>query len=654
MWTPTIALLPGALTIYLGFDGGGYFPPATGVACAVLAIALVIRLTLAERPLEGFGLGAALVTAALGLFAVWALVSSSWSDSPARAVAEFDRALLYMLMLALLATLPRTTETARIVMFGIAGGMTFVCMSGLATRVLPDAFPIAPNVLDQRLSYPITYWNGVGLLAALSIVFATHLACSAREHVAARVTAAAFLPLLAATLYFTFSRASIVVMVVGVVGYVVLARPRGFVPALVAVVPPTIIAVVWAYNADLLARPDPTTAAAVDQGHEVFIVLVLCALAAGAVRYALIHMGLDERLLKIDVPKRTRNVIVATTAGALLVAAGTAWIAFDMNDRISRQYEKFKEGDVIRASEDARQRLTAVGNNGRIQHWEEAIDAFSSDPLKGTGVGTYELTWAQNRPSDFTVRDGHSLYLETLSELGLVGGVLLVLALGGILVALGMRAGGHGRGLWSALFIAGCVWALHAAQDWVWELPAVTAWLFAAGGIALARPPGAPETRLVAPSRIARVVAALVVLALVVTPMLNAIADARLRDSVTAFKAGDCDTAIDKALSATSALGARPEPYAILAFCDVRLGDNVLAERMMRNAVERDPNNWVYHYGLALVLGTEGENPRAEIEEARRLNPREPRAIDAEEAFASTNDPEKWKRRALKARLPIQ
>jgi hypothetical protein len=654
MWTPTIALLPGALTIYLGFDGGGYFPPATGLVCAVLAIALVLRLTLAERPLEGFGLGAGLVTGALALFAVWSLVSSAWSDAPARAVAEFDRALLYMLMAALLATLPRTTETARLVMLGIAGGMTLVCIGGLATRVLPDVFPIAPNVLDQRLSYPVTYWNGVGLLAGLSIVFATHLTCSAREHVAARVTAAAFLPLLAATLYFTFSRASIVVMVVGVVGYVVLARPRGLVPALIAVVPPATIAVVWAYNADLLARPDPTTAGAVDQGQEVFVVLVLCALAAGAVRYALIHTGLDQRFLEIDVPKRTRNVIVATTAGVLLLAAGTAWIALDANDRISRQYEKFKEGDVIRASEDARERLTAVGNNGRIEHWEEAIDAFGSDPLKGTGAGTYELTWAKNRSSDFTVRDGHSLYLETLSELGLVGGALLVLALGSVLVALAMQSGGHGRGPWSALFIAGCVWALHAAQDWVWELPAVTAWLFAAGGIALARPPGAPETRLVAPSRIARVVAALVVLALVVTPALNGIADARLRDSVTAFKAGDCDTAIDKALSATSALGARPEPYAILGFCDVRLGDNVLAERMMRKAVDRDPNSWVYHYGLALVLATEGENPRAEIEEARRLNPREPRAIDAEEAFASTNDPEKWKRRALKARLPIQ
>jgi hypothetical protein len=75
---------------------------------------------------------------------------------------------------------------------------------------------------------------------------------------------------------------------------------------------------------------------------------------------------------------------------------------------------------------------------------------------------------------------------------------------------------------------------------------------------------------------------------------------------------------------------------------------------MMRNAVDRDPNNWVYHYGLALVLGAEGRDPRPAIAEARRLNPREPRAIEAEEAFASTNDPEKWRRRALKARLPIQ
>src|SRR5688572_2354281 len=208
MWTPTIALLPGALTIYLGFDGGGYFPPATGVACGAVAVALVLRLTLADRPLEGFGLSAGLVAGAIALFGVWSLVSSSWSDAPARAVAEFDRTLLYLLMLALIATLPRTVQTARTVLIGIAAAAALVCVGGLLTRVLPDVFPIPPNVLEQRLSYPVTYWNGLGLLAAIAIVLATHLTCSLREHPATRVVAAGVLPLLTATLYFTFSRAS--------------------------------------------------------------------------------------------------------------------------------------------------------------------------------------------------------------------------------------------------------------------------------------------------------------------------------------------------------------------------------------------------------------------------------------------------------------
>ena len=640
--------------IYLGFDGGGYFPPATGAASTALALALVLRLTLSPRPLEGFGLAAALAAAALGLFGVWALISSSWSDAPARAVGEFDRALLYLLMLALIATLPRTTETARTVLLGIAAGATFVCLGGLVTRVLPDVFPIAPNVLDQRLSYPITYWNGLGLLAALAIVFATHLTCSAREHAIARVAGAAVLPLLAATLYFTFSRASIAVAVVGLVAYVLLARPRGLPSALLAALPTSTVAVVWAYEADLLAKPDPTTGAAVDQGHEVFIVLVLCAVVAAAARYALIRLGADERVAAIHVPRGTRNAVAAAAAGLTLLVAGGAWIALDVGDRISRQYEKFKEGDVIRQTDDARDRLTQAGNNGRIQHWEEALDGWHTDELKGTGAGTYELTWAQNRPSEFTVRDGHSLYLETLSELGLVGALLLLLALGGAVAALAVRTRGPDRAMWGALLAAAIVWLLHAAQDWVWELPAVTIWLFAATGIAVARPPAKHETALIAPPRLARVVAALFVMALAVTPVLNALADARVRDSITAFKQGDCNVAIDRALSATSVLGARPEPYAILGFCDIRLGKPELAERMMRNAVDRDPRNWVYRYGLALVRAAQGQDPRPDIEAALRLNPREPRAIRAREAFASSDDPREWRRRALRARLPIQ
>ena len=306
----------------------------------------------------------------------------------------------------------------------------------------------------------------------------------------------------------------------------------------------------------------------------------------------------------------------------------TAWVALDVNDRISRQYDRVPRRrrhppDRGRARAPHRRRQQrphrALGGGARRLR--------ATTRSKGTGAGTYELTWAKHRSSDFTVRDGHSLYLETLSELGIVGAILLFATLGGILVGLAWHARGRQRALWGALFTGGCVWALHAAQDWVWELPSVTAWLFAAGGIALARPPGAPETRLVAPPRLARVIGALVVLALAVTPVLNALADARLRDSVHGVQARRLpDAPSTTRCRPRPPSGARPEPYAILGFCDVRLGKPELAERMMRNAVDRDPNSWVYHYGLALVLASTGRGPAARRSRSRADSTRASRA----------------------------
>ena len=49
----------------------------------------------------------------------------------------------------------------------------------------------------------------------------------------------------------------------------------------------------------------------------------------------------------------------------------------------------------------------------------------STSAADGNGAGTYQLQWAQHRPYVFTVIDAHSLYLEVLGELGLVGFLLI-------------------------------------------------------------------------------------------------------------------------------------------------------------------------------------------------------------------------------------
>ena len=49
-----LLLLPGGLTIYLSFNGGGFFPNTQAFAALVLAAALGLRIAFAEEPFAGF------------------------------------------------------------------------------------------------------------------------------------------------------------------------------------------------------------------------------------------------------------------------------------------------------------------------------------------------------------------------------------------------------------------------------------------------------------------------------------------------------------------------------------------------------------------------------------------------------------------------
>ena len=63
---------------------------------------------------------------------------------------------------------------------------------------------------------------------------------------------AAAIPLLTATLYYTFSRGATWATLVGIGVYVVLARPRGLLAGALATVPPTVVALMTVNPADVL------------------------------------------------------------------------------------------------------------------------------------------------------------------------------------------------------------------------------------------------------------------------------------------------------------------------------------------------------------------------------------------------------------------
>jgi hypothetical protein len=231
-----------------------------------------------------------------------------------------------------------------------------------------------------------------------------------------------------------------------------------------------------------------------------------------------------------------------------------------------------------------------------------------------------------------------------LSELGVVGLALLAFVILMIAAATIARSRRRNRTVYAAILAAAIAWAVHAGLDWDWEMPAVTLWLFALGGHVLAtNERQVPMFR--PPALSVRAAVALSCLAVAIVPALVFVSQTRLDESLDAFTRGDCAGAIDAARSSSSALGARAEPYEVIGYCQARLGFPRRGMRAMDDALDRDPDNWEYHYGLAVMRAASGLDPRRQARVALRLNPLDPTTNDAADRFR-TGSRTLWKRRA--------
>ena len=616
-------LLPGALIVLMGFNAGGYFPGAPALAALVLAQILLVRIMQSRHPFEGLAPATLVAIAALGCYALMTLISASWSHSTSRALIEFDRAWLYLLILVLFGTVRASGQSLRWLLRGLVIGASVVCVAGLISRVLPHVWHTAPGVSNQRLSYPVTYWNTLGLLAALGIVLAFHLTCTLRERRLARILAAAVVPLLAATLFFTFSRGAMAAGVIGLIVYVLVARPSGLLSGALATVPATVVLVVVAYHANLLDTVNPTTPAAVSQGHRVALTAGICAAVCAGLR-AIFAIGLDPRLRRIasraPMSRHTRLAAIAGAVAAVLVVG----LALGVPHSLEHDWHRFMSGAAPSGEKsDLRQRLTDPANNGRTDLWRVALHGFSASPLHGYGAGTYQTLWDRNRPYFTYTVNAHSLYFQAMAELGIPGIALLVILIGGVLVGLGTRARGSQRSLYGALLAAGVVWALHAGVDWDWEMPVVTLGFFAAAGVALSPRRGSGSGWV--PGQNSRMILALLCLFTVVAPVLIIGSQSRLNEAKHAlYSSGNCAAATSAALSSIGWLDVRPEPYEIVGFCDIQRGLPRLGISAMEQAVRVDRGSWETYYALAIARAAAGIDPRPAAARALRMNPLEP------------------------------
>jgi O-antigen ligase len=157
----------------------------------------------------------------------------------------------------------------------------------------------------------------------------------------------------------------------------------------------------------------------------------------------------------------------------------------------------------------------------RPYYWRAALEQYEEHPALGSGAGTFQLHWPEHRPQDLSVLDtpdvldAHSLYLETLAELGPVGLAVLVAAFGIPLVAALSRRHDPLVALALPPYVA---YLVHAGVDWDWELPAVTlAGLACAAGVLVAARAGRGRIVVPGPIRAGMLALAVTAAALAVT-----------------------------------------------------------------------------------------------------------------------------------------
>jgi hypothetical protein len=583
------------------FDPTGYAAASIVIWAAVVA-GLVSR-ALPATPIRGL---AAIAGLCLAATAVLATASVAWASDQGRAFEEAVRVSFYLGLFVLAACTATRAGRAQWI-GGLAGGLAGVSVIALFAYLQPGILDSGTSDIPNaagRLSYPIGYWNGT---AALLAVGATLLAYGGVRGPTrpVRAIATAVLPAAALGIWLTSSRGGAAAVVVALIVLVAASpqRSRQLVTIGIAAVGSAIL-IVASEQMHALTNGLADSAQRAD-GDWMSALCVAVSVIAGAIAW-----WADGRGQAIRIPRRASLALGAIATVALVAGL----IAANPAERFS-EFEKAPptRGGIPVGAVD-------LSSNGRWQFWGEALDAVESHPVRGVGAGGYEDWWAQHATVALFVRNAHSLPLQQAAELG-IPGVLLFLGFVGALTIAGRRRLGQGRegdaGVLVAVVVAG---AVGAAVDWTWEIPVVFGPVVACAALLLASARSRPLARdgywlglgTVAAAWVAMVAAGLVVLT-----------DLELQQSRDAAGRNQVAEGIDRALAAKTVQPWASEPYTQLAQLEGQRGDIERALVYLRQAEDRDSEDWRLPLIEANLQQKNGDEAAAEaaFQRAEGLSP---------------------------------
>jgi O-antigen ligase len=273
-----------------------------------------------------------------------------------------------------------------------------------------------------------------------------------------RVAAAAIGPPLGVGVYLSFSRGALAALAVGLLVLAALAPARRQVRAIGVLLATGILAAAASAALPAVRALQGSAGAKTAEGAAMFAVLLVL-MAAAAVATWWLGRAEDRGRLRSDPVRLPRPRLVIATCLVLLLGATLGAAALES-----------KPGTPAGGASTAR--LASVKSN-RYDYWRVSLNEFEDHPLRGAGSGAFRVDWLRERTVFDPAKDAHSLYVETLGELGLVGIAILAALIVGVAVsarrayrALPVQAAGAAATLG--------VFAVHAGLDWDWEMPAVS------------------------------------------------------------------------------------------------------------------------------------------------------------------------------------
>jgi O-antigen ligase len=561
-----VAGLAVAFAAALAFDEGGYFPPAWG--WSALALFWVAGLALVLRDRFSLGRLEPAMLASFAGFIAWVALSAVWSSSTERSILEAQRDLVYLGGLLAVLLVARGRPVTEL--------LVAACGAALVTSIyaLTDFF-FSAREAGARLSEPLGYPNALGLVAAIGALLATAFAAHGRSHLR-RALWAACLVVFVVTIFFTYSRGTWISLAVGLAAMALVDSRRVVLLRTAAAVAPVAGAAVW-------------LGAHTHDGFLLALVTVLLAAAAALATVAARRIPLG----------RGASIAAAAVLLALLLAVPAAAVAHYGSRPTSGHHR--------------------AGFSGRAPLWHQAWRDWETHPALGSGAGTFELFWVAHRRTSANARDAHSLYLETLAEVGPVGLGLLLATLALPLLA-AARARFHP-------FVPGALAAylaflVHATGDWDWEMPAATLLgLFCAAAVLLAQRSAVPRSL----PRAVRAGALAGALALAAIGFVGLIGNGALDASARAADSERWQQSAAQARKATHWLPWSAEAWRRLGIAQSEEGDLATARESLRRAVAKSPGEW--RPWVSLMRLSTGRAQRQALRQAARLNPRDPEVV---------------------------